>query len=156
MKVNKCTQNANYSYLTSATISGFAHVYPHDSETALVNAIATIGPFGIFKKILFFKYLTCQKKFKIIKNQIKAVAIQGNLNTFQFYSTGIYSDSSCTKANINHAVTAVGYGTQGTGKDYYIIKNSWGTSWGMQGYGYIARNKGNMCGIASYASYPRF
>ena len=85
----------------------------------------------------------------------QAVAIQGNLQTFQFYSSGIYSDPSCTKANINHAVTVVGYGTMGVGQDYYIIKNSWSTNWGMKGYGYIARNRGNMCGLASYASFPR-
>ena len=82
------------------------------------------------------------------------MAIQGNLATFQHYSSGIYSDLSCTKANITHAVTVVGYGSMGVGQDYYIIKNSWGNSWGMNGYGYIARNKNNMCGIASYASYP--
>ena len=71
---------------------------------------------------------------------------------FQFYSSGIYSSKNCN--TINHSVTIVGYGTLGPGQDYYIIKNSWGTSWGMNGYGYLARNKGNMCGIASYASYP--
>ena len=72
----------------------------------------------------------------------------------QHYHNGIFYDPSCTKNNINHAVTVVGYGTNGK-QDYYIIKNSWGTSWGMNGYGYIARNKDNMCGIASFASYPR-
>ena len=39
-------QKANYSYLTNATVSGFAHVYPHDNETALVNAVAYYGPIG--------------------------------------------------------------------------------------------------------------
>ena len=54
------------------------------------------------------------------------MAIQGNLATFQHYSSGIYSDLSCTKANITHVVTVVGYGSMGVGQDYYIIKNSWG------------------------------
>jgi len=82
------------------------------------------------------------------------VGIQGDLQDFQYYSSGIYNDPSCTSENIDHVVTAVGYGTFGPGQDYYIIKNSWGTGWGMQGYAYIARNQSNRCGIASHASYP--
>ncbi len=49
-----CTQNPTYGYLTTATVPGFKHVYPRDNETALTNAIATIGPIGNqkFKKII--------------------------------------------------------------------------------------------------------
>ena len=81
-----------------------------------------------------------------------AVAIDASAQSFQFYSSGVYSDSSCSSTQLDHAVTVVGYGTSGT-SDYWIVKNSWGTSWGMQGYFYLARNAGNMCGVASDASY---
>jgi len=80
-----------------------------------------------------------------------SVAIQV-LTSFQHYSSGIYNDPSCG-SNVNHAVLVVGYGTQ-NGVDYWLVKNSWGTSWGMQGYIKMSRNKNNQCAIASYPVYP--
>jgi len=68
---------------------------------------------------------------------------------FQFYSKGVFDDSSCG-SNLNHGVTIVGYGTQT--KDYWIVRNSWG-NWGESGYIRIVRNK-NMCGLARYPLYP--
>ncbi|XP_070493949.1 cathepsin K-like [Chironomus tepperi] len=75
---------------------------------------------------------------------------------FQLYSDGIFYDPTCnTKCSVvNHAIVIVGYGTDPVTKnDYWIIKNSWGTSWGKNGYGFIARNKGNQCNIACWAIY---
>lgn len=68
------------------------------------------------------------------------------------FSLGVFKN--CTKAvHLNHAVVVVGYGTTREGKDYWLIKNSWGTSWGMKGYMMLARGK-NMCGVAEDIVYP--
>jgi len=65
------------------------------------------------------------------------VAVQANQLAFQFYSSGIMN-GRCGTA-INHAVIVVGYGVEGNDK-YWIIKNSWGTSWGENGYARICKN----------------
>ncbi|XP_069322614.1 pro-cathepsin H [Eulemur rufifrons] len=75
-------------------------------------------------------------------------------NDFLSYKSGIYSSTSChqTADKVNHAVLAVGYGEE-EGTPYWIVKNSWGPQWGMNGYFLIERGK-NMCGLAACASFP--
>jgi cathepsin H len=74
---------------------------------------------------------------------------------FRSYKSGVYDSKQCRSGpmDVNHAVLAVGYNTTSAGVPYYIIKNSWGTSFGMQGYFWMVRNK-NMCGVATCADYP--
>ncbi|XP_059147880.1 uncharacterized protein LOC131935498 [Physella acuta] len=74
--------------------------------------------------------------------------------SFLNYKGGIYFDRMCTPGGISHhAVQIVGYGTVG-GMDYWIIKNSWGTQWGEQGYMRMLRGQ-NICGISAISSYPK-
>eukprot|EP01111_Echinosteliopsis_oligospora_P011254 TRINITY_DN366_c0_g1_i1.p1 TRINITY_DN366_c0_g1~~TRINITY_DN366_c0_g1_i1.p1 ORF type:complete len:339 (-),score=93.48 TRINITY_DN366_c0_g1_i1:89-1084(-) len=87
-----------------------------------------------------------------ILKQPVSVCIDASHQSFQLYSSGIYSESACSTSNLDHAVLAIGYGSNNG--DYYIVKNSWGTGWGMGGYIWMARNDNNMCGIATAAVVP--
>ncbi|XP_066577467.1 cathepsin S [Amia ocellicauda] len=100
---------------------------PEGDENALKEALATIGPIS--------------------------VVIDATRPQFLLYKSGVYDDPSCTH-NLNHAVLAVGYGTL-DGKDFWLVKNSWGKSFGDQGYIRMVRNKDDQCGIALYAFYPK-
>ncbi|KAG5683610.1 hypothetical protein PVAND_012883 [Polypedilum vanderplanki] len=75
------------------------------------------------------------------------------------YQNGVYYETSCPNDmnSYNHAIVVVGYGTDNTTippMDYWLIRNSWSTSWGLNGYGKFARNQQNLCGIANYAMLP--
>jgi cathepsin L len=91
-----------------------------------------------------------------VSQQPVSVAIEADQQGFQFYSEGVF-DGECG-TNLNHGVLLVGYGTdKESGKDYWLVKNSWGADWGDSGYIKLLREgvhgKGQ-CGIAMSASYP--
>ena len=119
-------ESCKYNYKNySVSISGYKFI--EKSEEALQQAVATEGPVS--------------------------VCIDTSRYSFQFYSSRVYDEPSCSSTNLVHAVAVVGYGNL-NGKDYWLVKNSWGTSWGQRGYILMSRNKNNQCAIASYALYP--
>ena len=69
------------------------------------------------------------------------------------YESGVITSSTCGTA-LDHGVLVVGYDHDNkTGLDYWIVKNSWGASWGLNGYVWLARGQ-NTCGINQQPSYP--
>ena len=111
---------------SGANVTGTVNITQGDVNE-LMNSIANIGPISV------------------------AIDAEGD---FQFYSSGIFESTECSKDSLDHAVLAVGYGISPSGKKYYIIKNSWGADWGMDGYIYFSADIPDMCGIAQVASYP--
>lgn len=98
-------------------------------EESLMRIVATVGPVSV--------------AFQVVED-------------FRLYKRGVYSTDKCKQGpqDVNHAVLIVGYGTEPDVRlPYWIVKNSWGTDWGEDGYFRIARGR-NMCGIATCASYP--
>jgi C1A family cysteine protease len=84
-----------------------------------------------------------------------AVAIQANKPVFQLYKTGVITSEECG-VNLDHGVLAVGYGNE-DGTEYYLVKNSWGPTWGDSGYvklGIDSTNPAGICGIQSEPSQP--
>jgi len=96
-----------------------------------------------------------QLKAAIAKGPV-SVAIEADTFVFQFYSGGILNDEGCG-TNLDHGVVAVGYGVE-NGQEYFLVRNSWGASWGDNGYIKIANdgkaNSPGICGIASQPTYP--
>ncbi|XP_052684367.1 procathepsin L-like isoform X3 [Crassostrea angulata] len=109
-----------------ANCQGIVHV-PAGDELSLQKAVGSIGPI--------------------------VVSLDASKRSFKQYRNGVYDDKACSKKLITHYALIVGYG-EFQKKKYWLIKNSWGTSWGMDGYMMLARNQDNMCGIANQAIYP--
>merc|ERR1739848_628785 len=133
----------NYGYVSGQTKTEGTCAY--DPTKAIANPISTCGSPASGDETQMAQALA----------QVGPLAIgidAGGLG-FQMYSGGVYSSTTCSSTRLNHAVTAVGYGRYLDGQNYFEVKNSWGTGWGDAGYILIARDQGNMCGVATDTAY---
>jgi cathepsin L len=120
-----CTYNAS---LGVGLLTGYIKSIPHN-ETDLALKVREYGP--------------------------SAVAVNAGLHTFAAYKSGIYDDKACTGArkDLDHGVGCCGWGMEGN-KTYWIIRNSWNTRWGEQGYMRLLAYANNLCGVATDAAFP--
>merc|ERR1711871_1824931 len=84
-----------------------------------------------------------------------SIAIEADQTAFQFYKSGVFNKECGTR--LDHGVLIVGYG-QEAGEKYWIVKNSWGATWGDEGYILMAKDvdsKQGTCGLAMQPSYPQ-
>jgi cathepsin L len=87
-----------------ATINGYVQL-PENNYAALMNAVAELGP----------------------------MAISVDASAWSAYESGVFDGCNQKNPDIDHAVTLVGYGSEG-GKDFWLVRNSWSPAWGVQGY----------------------
>ncbi|KAL6650396.1 hypothetical protein ACP70R_009321 [Stipagrostis hirtigluma subsp. patula] len=126
-KASDGTCNTNKESNDAATIKGYEDV-PANDEASLLKAVA---------------------------NQPVSVAVDGGDSHFRFYKGGVLSGDCGTE--LDHGIAAVGYGVASDGTKYWLMKNSWGTSWGEDGYIRMERDiadEEGMCGLAMQPSYP--
>jgi len=101
-----------------ATISGYVKL-PENQAQPLLDACATVGP----------------------------IAISVDASTWSLYRSGIYNGCSTTSLDIDHAVVLVGYGTDSSSHSYWLVRNSWGASWGESGYIRLYRGPNEKCAV---------
>jgi len=88
-------------------------------------------------------------------HQPVAVCVDSSHINFEYYTGGIYYEPGCGTSKLDHCMLLTGFGTDdSTGAEYWICENSWGEDWGVNGFIWMSRNRGNNCGIASIAAFP--
>jgi len=134
---NKAELESVYPYTSGTTMKKGTCAYKASSATAVtVSSYADVTPNNV-----------SQMK-AALNTQPLAIAIEADQRCFQNYTSGVLDNTACG-TTLDHAVLAVGYGNDATtGLDYWLVKNSWNTTWGDQGYIKIAIVDGEgICGI---------
>merc|ERR1712048_38121 len=128
--------------------------YPYTSGTGRTGTCSKTMEAGGEVTVSSFNDVTADRTGAALKAAVAiqpvSVAIEADKMAFQGYTGGVITGSACG-TQLDHGVLAVGYGTE-DGVDYFLVRNSWGSSWGESGYVKIGQD--NVCGITQQPSYP--
>lgn len=143
----------SYDYLANGNTLETEDDYPYTAVTGKTCNDTKKG------KVSDINYAVVDPGLELIKAALNVgpvnVAVAAGNNVFMDYTGGIITEADGCPTDIDHAILAVGYGTE-NGVEYYIVKNSWGTDWGEEGYVRIQAIDGRtgVCGINGNVAYP--
>ena len=129
--------------------------YPYTAGTGTSGTCEQKGsPKDFVSKVNTVKRWSSSSLLAAIAQGPVSVTVEADTKTFQGYTGGILNSAACG-TNLDHAITAVGFGNK-NGQSYYIVRNSWGPNWGDQGYIMIAAVEGTagICGIQQSSCWP--
>ncbi|XP_074028382.1 cathepsin L-like proteinase isoform X1 [Leptinotarsa decemlineata] len=136
-----------FKYIKAKGIeAGSSYPYQGRVGSCRYNAQKTILRIKGFKELR-----ASEVELKKAVGTIGPISVAVSSEHLRLYGGGVIT-TRCIK-DLDHAVLAVGYGSE-NGRKYWKIRNSWGKTWGDHGYFKLARDAGNLCGVASMASYP--
>jgi C1A family cysteine protease len=145
-----CTEQA-YPYVSGTTkVTGTCQKTCSKASGSAVQSVVNVKP------------KSDTDMMAALSKTVVTIAVEGDESTFQLYKSGVFTGKCGT--TLDHAVALVGYGSQ-SGLDYYILRNSWGQSWGQSGYMLIGKgndpatgkpynNGAGQCGLLMEGSYP--
>tara|TARA_Y200000002_G_scaffold83245_1_gene66010 strand:- start:11759 stop:12841 length:1083 start_codon:yes stop_codon:yes gene_type:complete len=134
----------------------YAYVSGNTKKSGTCDTSCTTVSGSQIKSFVDVEQSSDTSMMQAISLQPVSVAIQADQKDFQLYKSGVFT-GTCGK-KLDHGVLLVGYGSE-DGEDYYLIKNSWGESWGDKGYIKLGKgdeynNGDGQCGVLLQGSYP--
>jgi len=143
LQTHKLNTEANYPYTSSAGVTGTCNTALESDGIEDASHVQV-------------ERLSDSSLRSALNKQPVSISVAASSRYFGTYSTGIMTNYSACGDDVDHAILAVGYGS-----DYFIVKNSWGTTWGQEGYAQIGSNvegapAAGVCSILYDPAYPNF
>jgi len=135
LKDHLAETESDYPYTSGTTGTWSSCNYQESKGVVNVSSYAAVTPNSL------------DDMYSAIAQQPTSVAIEADTAVFQSYTSGVITSAACG-TSLDHAVLAVGYGTDSNGVAYFLVKNSWAATWGEDGYVKIGATEGEgVCGI---------